>query len=164
MLYRAAQLLIAAPHNVQNVEGVRNPWYHPILWVIYIVPSITVKINRHRDIIRHLRLDEVFAVEVSVAAHGLVQVLLLFEFGLCLSNLLLVVKYLHLANLDVLHVLQDLHTHKHSHICKFLLPMDVSYLQLFKKNLFCCCGFSYRTVVVAQISADFPVQLALRYF
>lgn len=56
----------------------------------------------------YLGLDQVLAVEVPIGPDGLVEVLLLFEFGLSFGNLLFVLKDLHLAHFDVLHVLQHL--------------------------------------------------------
>lgn len=56
----------------------------------------------------YLRLNEILAVQIPVTPHSLVQVLLLFQFGFCLCNLLLVVKDLHLSHFHILHVLQHL--------------------------------------------------------
>ena len=60
----------------------------------------------------NLRLDEVLAVKVPVTANCLVQVLLLSELGFSFGDLLLEVEYLHLTDLHLLHVLQDLNSFK----------------------------------------------------
>lgn len=56
----------------------------------------------------HLSLDEVLAVKVPLSHDRLQQVLLLLQFTLCLSDLLLPVKYLHLLNFDIAHFLLHL--------------------------------------------------------
>lgn len=56
----------------------------------------------------HLRLNEVFAVDVPFRHNRLQQVLLLFELALCLSDLLPPIKYLHLSYFNVIHFLLHL--------------------------------------------------------
>lgn len=56
----------------------------------------------------YLSLDEVFAVEVPFRHGRLQQVLLLFEFALCLCDLLFPIKYLHLSYFNVTNLLLHL--------------------------------------------------------